>query len=187
MIWVDAHLSPALARWITAEFQHPAQAARDLGLRLAKDAQIFTAARQPGIIVLTKDSDFVELVERLRPPPQVLWLTWRQHQRGRLAPAARERPAPRTRTDRQWRAARGNQRRIGGATPEPTYTAREATQFFSIKAAVSDCNSAHGWRRIGRAEPGVEGRISASKFPCRQPRRQCRPVSPDESPDGRHT
>ena len=75
MIWVDAHLSPALARWITAEFQHPAQAVRDLGLRQAKDAQIFAAARQPGIIMLTKDSDFIELVERLGPPPQVLWLT----------------------------------------------------------------------------------------------------------------
>lgn len=48
---------------------------RDLGLRQAKDAQIFTAAQQPGVIVLTKDSDFVELVERLGPPPQVLWLT----------------------------------------------------------------------------------------------------------------
>jgi len=75
MIWVDAHLSPALARWITAEFQHPAQAVRDVGLREAKDPQIFAAARQPGLIILTKDADFAELVERLGPPPQVVWLT----------------------------------------------------------------------------------------------------------------
>lgn len=75
MIWVDAHLSPALARWITAECQHPARPVRDLGLRQAKDQQIFDAARQPGIIILTKDADFAELVERLGPPPQVLWLT----------------------------------------------------------------------------------------------------------------
>jgi predicted nuclease of predicted toxin-antitoxin system len=75
MIWVDAHLAPALALWLTAEFQHPAQAVRDLGLRQAKDPQIFAAARQAGAILLTKDEDFVEMVERLGPPPQVIWLT----------------------------------------------------------------------------------------------------------------
>jgi predicted nuclease of predicted toxin-antitoxin system len=63
MIWVDAQLSPALAKWIAAELGHPAQAIRDLGLRDAKDRQIFDAARQANAIVLTKDSDFVELVE----------------------------------------------------------------------------------------------------------------------------
>ena len=68
MIWVDAHLSPALSRWITAELQHPAQAVRELGLRQAKDPQIFAAARQAGVIILTKDADFAEMVERLGPP-----------------------------------------------------------------------------------------------------------------------
>ena len=75
MIWVDAHLSPALARWIADEFGHPAQALRDLGLRNAKDRPIFEAAREAKVVVLTKDSDFADLVERLGPPPHVLWLT----------------------------------------------------------------------------------------------------------------
>lgn len=75
MIWVDAHLSPALARWITKRFGHPAQAVRDIGLREAKDRAIFDAARQPGLVILTKDADFGELVERLGPPPQIIWLT----------------------------------------------------------------------------------------------------------------
>lgn len=75
MIWVDAHLSPALARWITEEFDHPAQPVRDLGLREAKDRKIFDAARQEETIILTKDADFVELVERLGPPPRIIWLT----------------------------------------------------------------------------------------------------------------
>jgi len=75
MIWVDAHLSPALARWISNRFGHPAQPVRDLGLREAKDRAIFEAARQPGTIILTKDADFAEIVERLGPPPQILWLT----------------------------------------------------------------------------------------------------------------
>lgn len=75
MIWVDAHLSPGLARWITNKFGHPAQPVRDLGLREAKDRAIFDAARQPGVIILTKDADFSELVERLGAPPQIIWLT----------------------------------------------------------------------------------------------------------------
>jgi predicted nuclease of predicted toxin-antitoxin system len=44
MIWVDAHISPAVAKWITAEFGEPAQSVRDLGLRNAKDKDIFAAA-----------------------------------------------------------------------------------------------------------------------------------------------
>lgn len=75
MIWVDAHLSPALARWISTTFDHPAQPVRDLGLREAKDPAIFTAARQEGFIILTKDADFADLLERLGPPPQIIWLT----------------------------------------------------------------------------------------------------------------
>lgn len=75
IIWVDAQLSPALAPWVSETFSIPAHAVRDLGLRNAKDPEIFRAARQEGVVVLSKDSDFVDLVERLGPPPQILWLT----------------------------------------------------------------------------------------------------------------
>jgi hypothetical protein len=40
MIWVDAHISPAVAKWIAAELGHPAQSVRDLGLLNAKDKDI---------------------------------------------------------------------------------------------------------------------------------------------------
>ncbi|MFI5396262.1 MAG: DUF5615 family PIN-like protein [Candidatus Binatia bacterium] len=75
IIWVDAQLSPALASWITETFSLQAYAVRELGLRNAKDPEIFRAGRREGIVVMSKDSDFVELVERLGPPPKVLWLT----------------------------------------------------------------------------------------------------------------
>jgi predicted nuclease of predicted toxin-antitoxin system len=75
MIWVDAHLSPAVARWIASDLGHPAQSVRDLGLRHAKDHQIFAAAKLAKAIVLTKDADFAEMVDRLGPPPAVVWLT----------------------------------------------------------------------------------------------------------------
>jgi predicted nuclease of predicted toxin-antitoxin system len=40
----------------------------------AEDAGIFAAARQANAVVMSKDSDFVDLVNRLGPPPQVLWI-----------------------------------------------------------------------------------------------------------------
>ena len=75
MIWVDAHISPAVAKWITTELGEPAQSVRDLGLRNAKDKDIFAAARQVHAIVMSKDVDFAEMVDRLGPPPAVIWLT----------------------------------------------------------------------------------------------------------------
>lgn len=75
-IWLNAHLSPVIATWITATFGITAIAVRDLGLRESEDPDIFEAAKAAGaVIVMTKDRDFVELVERYGAPPQVIWLT----------------------------------------------------------------------------------------------------------------
>lgn len=74
-IWVDAHLSPAIATWITSTFGIEATALRDLGLRDAEDTEIFEAAKAQKAVVMTKDSDFVDVVERLGSPPQIIWLT----------------------------------------------------------------------------------------------------------------
>ena len=75
ILWIDAQLSPALARWISDTFGVVAYAVRDLGLREAKDLAIFHAAREAGTVVMSKDSDFVLLLERFGPPPQILWVT----------------------------------------------------------------------------------------------------------------
>ena len=74
-IWLDAHLSPRIARRLAAEFGVEALALREIGLRDAEDELIFEEARRAGVILMTKDADFVSLVERLGPPPQILWLT----------------------------------------------------------------------------------------------------------------
>ena len=74
-IWVDAHLSPAIATWIATTFGITALALRDLGLRDAEDPEIFEAAKAQEVIFMTKDSDFVDLVDRFGSPPQIIWLT----------------------------------------------------------------------------------------------------------------
>lgn len=73
--WVDAQLPPALATWLVERHGVEAQSLRDIGLRDAADQAIFAAARQAGVVVVSKDSDFVDLVSRHGPPPQLLWVT----------------------------------------------------------------------------------------------------------------
>ncbi len=75
-IWTDAQLSPLIAAWMTETLGVNAVAVRDLGLRDADDFEIFTAAKTAGdVVVMTKDSDFVNLLQQHGAPPQVLWLT----------------------------------------------------------------------------------------------------------------
>jgi len=53
IVWIDAQLSPDLAPWVTGTFGVEAFAIRDLGLRDAKDREIYQAAREAGTIVMT--------------------------------------------------------------------------------------------------------------------------------------
>lgn len=70
--WIDPQLPPSLAAWLTETFAINAIALRDIGLRDAKDTEIFNAARSVGTVIMTKDSDFVDLVSRLGTPAQIL-------------------------------------------------------------------------------------------------------------------
>jgi len=76
MLWVDAQLSPTLAPWLTEKFGIEAYSIKWLGYRNATDGEIFYAARAAGAVVMTKDSDFLRLLDQHGPPPQVLWITF---------------------------------------------------------------------------------------------------------------
>jgi predicted nuclease of predicted toxin-antitoxin system len=73
-LWLDVHLSPAIATWLAATFQLEAICVRDLGLTTAEDQELFMAARAAGASFVTKDADFAELVQRLGSPPHVIWV-----------------------------------------------------------------------------------------------------------------
>jgi predicted nuclease of predicted toxin-antitoxin system len=75
IIWIDAQMSPAIAKWITSELGIEAYALRDLGLRDSTDNEIFLAAQSAGCLVMTKDIDFVKLLEQHGPPPKIIWIT----------------------------------------------------------------------------------------------------------------
>jgi len=75
-IWIDAQLSPAIAAWINEYFsEYEAYSVRQLGLRDAADEKIFAEARASKAIVMTKDIDFVKMLERKGTPPQIIWIT----------------------------------------------------------------------------------------------------------------
>ena len=75
MIWLDAQLSPKVAKWIREELKLEAKAASELGLLFATDEEIFRKAREADVIVMTKDADFLRLLDRYGPPPKIIWLT----------------------------------------------------------------------------------------------------------------
>jgi len=76
-LWLDAQLSPSLVGWIQRHFDvsEVRSVQSDSELVRARDRLIFDSARDVGAVVMTKDRDFVDLVERLGPPPQVIWVT----------------------------------------------------------------------------------------------------------------
>jgi len=74
-IWVDAQLPPKIVNWLILTFGLEAYSLQDLSLRDAQDSRIFGAARAENAIIMTKDSNFIDLVCRLGTPPQILWLT----------------------------------------------------------------------------------------------------------------
>ena len=76
ILWLDAQISPAIAAWINANFSGiQTSSVRQLGLRDAEDRIIFEAARAENVIVMTKDSDFVKMLEQQGPPPKIIWIT----------------------------------------------------------------------------------------------------------------
>lgn len=74
-IWLDAQLSPHLAPWITENLGIECWSVSKLGMQDQEDAAIFEAARRAKVVVMTKDADFVRLLETHGPPPSVIWVT----------------------------------------------------------------------------------------------------------------
>lgn len=89
IFWIDAQLPPALAHWLREDFNIEAFPVRDLGLLESSDKEIYFAARFANVNVLTKDSDFIELLYKNGPPPNVLWLTCGNTSKAALRPLLR--------------------------------------------------------------------------------------------------
>jgi predicted nuclease of predicted toxin-antitoxin system len=74
-IWVDAQISPHISDWICKEFSFECIHVRDLGLLKASDSEIFNRASNECDVIISKDADFVNLLNLHGKPPSILWLT----------------------------------------------------------------------------------------------------------------
>ena len=73
--WVDANISETLCSTITRLAAVDAQSLGSLGLNTARDVDLFRRFNGAGDVIVTKDEDFLDLVIRLGPPPQILLVT----------------------------------------------------------------------------------------------------------------
>lgn len=74
-IWLDANISPIIAKWLAEHIGISVKSSYSLGTTNMLDQDIYDLAKQSGnIILLSKDSDFSELVSRLGSPPKLILL-----------------------------------------------------------------------------------------------------------------
>ena len=74
-LWLDNQLPPALVPWMRTTLSVDCIAVRDLKLQRASDLEIFHAARDARVVVMTKVGDFVDLLDQHGAPPQVILVT----------------------------------------------------------------------------------------------------------------
>ena len=72
MLIIDAQLSPSLAVFMTETFSIDAFSLKFLNKQHATDEEIFLYAKKRNAIVLTKDDNFLKLLDRFGPPPKVV-------------------------------------------------------------------------------------------------------------------
>lgn len=70
---LDAQLPPGLTRWLS-EQGYEAQHVEDLGLRQSEDQEIWMHALKLGLVIFTKDEDFVERAAHSQDAPRIVWL-----------------------------------------------------------------------------------------------------------------
>jgi len=72
-IWLDTHISPVIAKWLKEDFGYNCKSSFVLKLYGLDDIEIYQKAKAAGyVIIISKDSDLPEIVERLGAPPKVI-------------------------------------------------------------------------------------------------------------------
>ncbi len=72
-IWLDAHISPIIAKWIKEDFGYETKSSFILQLQNLDDVEIYYKAKKAGhVIIISKDSDLPSIIDRLGAPPKVI-------------------------------------------------------------------------------------------------------------------
>jgi predicted nuclease of predicted toxin-antitoxin system len=74
-IWLDVNISPIIAKWISEQTIFTAKSTFTLNHQTLNDLEIYERARKNGnIILISKDTDFPELITKLGSPPKLIYL-----------------------------------------------------------------------------------------------------------------
>lgn len=73
-IWLDSNLSPIIAKWLKDETGLNVKSAYVLNIHGLDDIDIYKLARNNSIpvIIISKDSDLAQLINRLGSPPKLI-------------------------------------------------------------------------------------------------------------------
>ncbi|NNU34096.1 DUF5615 family PIN-like protein [Mucilaginibacter sp. S1162] len=72
-IWLDTQLSPIIAKWMAEYLGSVVKSSYSLQLNNLSDTAIYNMAKAHGnVILISKDADFDELVNRLGSPPKLI-------------------------------------------------------------------------------------------------------------------
>jgi predicted nuclease of predicted toxin-antitoxin system len=73
---IDAQLSPSIAAWINDNYpNYRAVSVWAAELRDKNDKYIYDFAKKNNFILVSKDSDFIRLIENFGCPPHLVWIT----------------------------------------------------------------------------------------------------------------
>lgn len=72
-IWLDTHISPAIAKWMKEYTGFQTKSAYILDFYSLPDIEIYNRAKEyTNVILISKDTDFPELISRLGAPPKLI-------------------------------------------------------------------------------------------------------------------
>jgi predicted nuclease of predicted toxin-antitoxin system len=71
-IWLD-NIAPIVGKWLKDEFNLPVKSAFVLQMKTLSDLEIYNKAKQSGnVIIISKDSDMVELITLFGSSPKLI-------------------------------------------------------------------------------------------------------------------
>jgi len=74
-IWLDNHISPAIAKWLKEKTGREVKSSYVLELTNLTDREIYLKAKKAGrIILISKDSDLDEIISKSGSPPKLISL-----------------------------------------------------------------------------------------------------------------
>jgi len=72
-IWLDTNISPIIAKWMGDYLKISVKSSYSLDLHHLDDITIYQMAKSHGnVILISKDTDFPELISRLGAPPRLI-------------------------------------------------------------------------------------------------------------------